>query len=57
MGGVRAFKMDENQDFAAHRDASNFIQLYAEGGLRCCQFFRELLQGIRGTVNNCRWSV
>jgi hypothetical protein len=44
--------MEENQDFAALRDASIFIQLHAEGEL-----FRELLQSIRRNVSDCRRSV
>jgi hypothetical protein len=49
--------MEENQDFAALRDASSFIQLHAKEGLRCSKFFRELLEGIRRNVSNSRRNV
>ena len=57
MNGVSTFTMDAKRNFAELRDASSFIQLQAERGLRSCEFFRDLLQSIRRNVSDCRRSV
>ena len=43
---------DKNQEQAALRDVSTFIQLHAEGKWRSRQFFHDLLQNIRRHVSD-----